>query len=197
MSNIIARFLDVSAGSVEVDGHNIKDIKTRSLRKLMSLVSQESILFHGSVAENIAFGVENIDYERVKEAAQIANATEFIDRLEDGFDTNIGEGGGKLSGGQKQRLCIARAIYMNPPILILDEATSALDSASEKLVQDALAKVTEDRTSIVIAHRLSTIQNADRILVFDQGKIIEEGNHETLIAKNGAYKKLCDLQGFH
>ena len=197
LSNIIARFHDVSSGSVEVDGHNIKDINTRSLRKLMSLVSQESILFHGSVAENIAFGVENIDYDRVKEAAEIANAIEFIDKLEDGFETNIGEGGGKLSGGQKQRLCIARAIYMNPPVLILDEATSALDSASEKLVQDALGKVMEDRTSIVIAHRLSTIQNADRILVLDQGKIIEQGNHETLIAKNGAYKKLCDLQGFH
>lgn len=194
LSNIIARFYDVQKGSVKLDEINIKDISSKDLRNLISVVSQESILFHGSVRDNIAFGEAEVDEERMIQAAKIANAEEFIVNLEAGYDSNIGEGGSKLSGGQKQRLCIARAVYKNPPILILDEATSALDSASERLVQDALDKVMHGRTSIVIAHRLSTIQKADRILVLDKGEVKEEGTHQELLELNGIYKKLSSLQ---
>lgn len=196
LSNLVSRFYDIDSGSIQIDGVEILEISLKNLRSLMAIVTQESILFHGSVIDNIAFGDTQPDIEKVKEAARIANATEFIEKLEDGYNTNIGEGGSKLSGGQKQRLCIARAIYKNPPILILDEATSSLDTASEKLVQEALSNVMKNRTSIVIAHRLSTIQNADHIVVFEDGKIKERGSHEDLINLNGIYKKLCDLQSF-
>ncbi len=196
LSNLVSRFYDIDSGSIQIDGVEIREISLKNLRSLMAIVTQESILFHGSVIDNIAFGDTQPDIEKVKEAARIANATEFIEKLEDGYNTNIGEGGSKLSGGQKQRLCIARAIYKNPPILILDEATSSLDTASEKLVQEALSNVMKNRTSIVIAHRLSTIQNADHIVVFEDGKIKERGSHEDLINLNGIYKKLCDLQSF-
>ena len=196
LSNLVSRFFDVNGGAINIDGTNIKDVSLSSLRKQMAVVTQESILFHDTVLNNIAFGDVNPNVNRVKEAARIANAIEFIDKLEDGYNTNIGEGGSKLSGGQRQRLCIARAIYKNPPILILDEATSALDTASERLVQEALSNVMKDRTSIVIAHRLSTIQNADHIVVFEDGVIKEKGSHQDLISLNGIYKKLCDLQSF-
>lgn len=196
LSNLIARFYEVEGGAIKIDGTDIKKIPLGNLRDLMAIVTQESILFHDTVLNNIAFGDVNPDLDRVKEAARIANATEFINKLENGYNTNIGEGGAKLSGGQRQRLCIARAIYKNPPILILDEATSSLDTASERLVQEALSNVMKDRTSIVIAHRLSTIQNADHIVVFEGGVIKEKGSHKDLISLNGIYKKLCDLQSF-
>jgi subfamily B ATP-binding cassette protein MsbA len=162
----------------------------------MGIVSQQSILFNDSVLNNIALGVENVNRDDVIEAAKIANAHEFIEKLPKGYDTNIGDGGGKLSGGQRQRISIARAVLKNPPIMILDEATSALDTESEKLVQDALYKLMKNRTSIVIAHRLSTIQHADEIIVMQDGEIVERGNHDNLIAQEGVYKKLTDLQAF-
>ena len=157
-------------------------------------MTQESLLFNDTVFNNIAFGIQNPDKEKVIEAAKLANAHEFIMQMENGYDTNIGDQGGKLSGGQRQRLCIARAIMKNPEILILDEATSALDTESERLVQDALANLMKDRTSLVIAHRLSTIKNSDKILVMNEGRIVESGKHEELIEMNGAYKRLHDLQ---
>ena len=162
----------------------------------MGIVTQESILFNDTVFNNIAFGIEDVNQEQVEEAAKIANAHQFITELEDGYETNIGDRGGKLSGGQRQRISIARAVLKNPPILILDEATSALDTESEKLVQDALLKLMKNRTSIVIAHRLSTIQHSDEIIVIQKGKIIEKGTHNELIKKSGVYKKLSDLQSF-
>ena len=164
------------------------------VRGLIGIVTQESILFNDTVFYNIAFGVNNPDREKVIKAAKLANAHEFIMQMENGYDTNIGDQGGKLSGGQRQRLCIARAIMKNPEILILDEATSALDTESERLVQDALANLMKDRTSLVIAHRLSTIKNSDNILVMNEGRIVESGKHEELIEMNGAYKRLHDLQ---
>jgi ATP-binding cassette subfamily B protein/subfamily B ATP-binding cassette protein MsbA len=159
-------------------------------------VTQESVLFNDTVYNNIAFGIENASPEKVHEAARIANAHEFISTMPQGYDTIIGDRGGKLSGGQKQRLNIARAVLKNPDILILDEATSALDTESEKLVQEALSNLMRNRTSIVIAHRLSTIANADEIIVMSKGEIIERGNHEALLALNGTYRKLCDMQSF-
>jgi subfamily B ATP-binding cassette protein MsbA len=160
------------------------------------MVSQESILFNESVLHNIALGDPQPNRAKAIEAARIANALEFIEKLEGGLDANIGERGGKLSGGQRQRLAIARAVYKNPPVLILDEATSALDTESERLVQDALNKLMQNRTTLVIAHRLSTIQHADEILVLQEGKIIERGNHNSLYSANGVYRKLCDMQSF-
>jgi subfamily B ATP-binding cassette protein MsbA len=192
--DLLPRFYDVNEGSMNVDGVDIRDYKMKDLRNLMGNVNQESILFNDTIFNNIAFGVENATMEDVIEAAKIANAHDFITATEDGYDTNIGDRGGKLSGGQRQRLSIARAVLKNPPIMILDEATSALDTESERLVQDALDKLMQNRTSLVIAHRLSTVKNADLICVFHEGEIVERGKHDELIEKNGAYKKLYDMQ---
>ncbi len=196
MVDLIPRFYDVSEGTIFIDGKDIRDYKLGDLRGLLGMVSQESILFNDSVFNNIAFGIENTTREKVMEAAKIANAHDFIMRLENGYDSTIGDRGGKLSGGERQRLTIARAVLKNPPILILDEATSSLDSGSEKLVQDALTKLMRGRTTVVIAHRLSTIQYADEIIVMQDGKISERGNHIGLMAKSGIYKKLVELQAF-
>ena len=192
--NLIPRFYNLNSGSIEVDGQKINEVRIKDLRSMMSLVSQDPILFNSSVADNIAFGDTQPNKNKIIEAANIANAHHFIEKMKNGYDSLIGERGNLLSGGQKQRLSIARAIYKNPDILILDEATSALDLESEKLVQEALDKVMEKRTCIVIAHRLSTIRKADLILVLDKGKIVERGNHEYLLAQEGYYKKLFDLQ---
>ncbi len=194
IANLVTRFYDVNEGSVLIDGTDIKDFSKKSLRNLMGLVTQDSILFNDTVKNNIGMGKENATDEEISEAAQIANAHEFIMDLPQGYDTNIGDSGNKLSGGQKQRLSIARAVLKNPPIMILDEATSALDTESERLVQDALEKMMRNRTSIVIAHRLSTIQNANTIVVLQKGEIVEQGSHETLLAQNGTYRKLVDMQ---
>ncbi|MUH37794.1 ABC transporter ATP-binding protein [Zobellia amurskyensis] len=194
IANLVTRFYDVNEGEISIDGHNIKDITKKSLRGLMGLVTQDSILFNDSVANNISLGKESASREEIIEAAKIANAHDFIIDLPNGYDTNIGDSGNKLSGGQKQRLSIARAVLKNPPIMILDEATSALDTESERLVQDALEKMMRNRTSIVIAHRLSTIQNANTIVVLQKGEIVEQGSHDELIAKNGSYKKLVQMQ---
>jgi ATP-binding cassette, subfamily B, bacterial MsbA len=194
--DLIPRFYDVQEGEILIDGNNITDIKLKSLRSLMGNVNQESILFNDTIFNNIAFGVESATIEQVIEAAKVANAHDFIMEAPDGYQTNIGDRGSKLSGGQRQRISIARAVLKNPAILILDEATSALDTESERLVQDALMKLMENRTSIVIAHRLSTIKHADEICVLHEGKIVERGNHDTLLLLNGVYKKLHDLQMF-
>ena len=192
--NLLSRFYEINSGEILIDGINLKDIKLKAYRQLFGLVTQDSILFNDSVFNNIALGDENPSKQRVIDAARVANAEEFILKLPNQYDDVIGEGGGKLSGGQKQRLSIARAVYKNPPIMVLDEATSALDTQSEKLVQDALNKMMENRTSLIIAHRLSTIMNADRIIVLEDGQIIESGNHEQLLDKNGMYAKLIQLQ---
>ncbi len=194
IANLVTRFYDVNEGEIKIDGINIKDFTKKSLRNLMGLVTQDSILFNETVGNNISLGKENATKEEIIEAAKIANAHDFISELPKGYDTNIGDSGNKLSGGQKQRLSIARAVLKNPPIMILDEATSALDTESERLVQDALEKMMRNRTSIVIAHRLSTIQNADKIIVLQKGEIVEQGSHAELLAVNGAYKKLVDMQ---
>ena len=194
LADLIPRFHDVEQGDILIDGESIKNISLDSLRKQMGIVTQESILFHDTIANNISFGIENPNEEAIIHAAKIANAHEFILNSENGYQTIIGDQGMKLSGGQRQRLSIARAIMKNPPILILDEATSALDTESEKLVQEALFKLMENRTSIVIAHRLSTIQHADKILVIKDGHIEEQGNHAELLAKGGLYNKLINMQ---
>ena len=196
MANLLNRFYDVDNGDIMIDGNSIKKISKKSLNDLIGLVTQDSILFNESVANNIALGDLNSSMEKIKKAAKMANAHEFIEELSDGYNTYIGDGGNKLSGGQKQRLSIARAILKNPEILILDEATSSLDSSSEKLVQNALEKLMINRTSVVIAHRLSTIKKANKIIVLDKGLIIEEGTHEFLINKDSFYKKLVELQNF-
>ncbi|WP_375324816.1 ABC transporter ATP-binding protein [Flagellimonas sp. GZD32] len=196
VANLVTRFYDVNKGEILIDGTNIKDITKKSLRGLMGLVTQDSILFNDSVKNNIALGKENATMEEIIEAAKVANAHEFIMDLPHGYDTNIGDGGNKLSGGQKQRLSIARAVLKNPPIMILDEATSALDTESERLVQDALEKMMQNRTSIVIAHRLSTIQNADTIVVMNKGEIVEQGTHDQLMKTAKNYKKLVEMQSF-
>ena len=196
MADLLPRFYDVTDGQILIDGIDIRKIKLHDLNQLMGIVTQESILFNDTIFNNIAFGNKSASREAVIAAAKIANADEFIVKLSDGYDTNIGDRGGKLSGGQRQRLSIARAVLKNPPILILDEATSALDTESEKLVQDAIHKLMQNRTSIVIAHRLSTIQHADTIVVMQDGKIIEQGKHAELISRNGTYKKLTDMQSF-
>lgn len=194
--DLLPRFYDVQLGGIFIDGVNIRNFKLKDLRGLMGIVSQEAILFNDSIYNNIVFGLENVTEADVIRAAKIANAHEFIMATEKGYQTNIGDRGGKLSGGQRQRLTIARAVLKNPPILILDEATSALDSESEKLVQDALVKLMKNRTSIVIAHRLSTIQHADEIIVMRDGQIMERGNHNELLRKDGEYNKLVELQAF-
>ena len=196
IADLLPRFYDITSGNLSIDGTPINQIFIKDLRNLMGIVSQESILFNDTIYNNIAFGVESANENDIIEAAKIANAHDFIMQLENGYQTNIGDRGGKLSGGQRQRVSIARAVLKNPPILILDEATSALDTESEKLVQDALLKLMQNRTSLVIAHRLSTIQHADEIIVLQQGEIIERGTHNELISNNGIYAKLIELQSF-
>lgn len=196
IANLLARFYDATEGEILIDGNNIKDLKVRDYRKMIGMVTQESVLFNDSVYNNILMGKPDADRAEVEAAAKIANAHDFILNLSDGYDTNIGDDGNKLSGGQKQRVSIARAVLKNPPIMILDEATSALDTESERFVQEALEKMMENRTSLVIAHRLSTIQKADWIVVMERGMILEQGTHKELIDKNGAYKKLVELQDF-
>ncbi len=196
IANLVPRFYDVNEGSISIDGTDIRQISKNDLRSLMGIVTQDSILFNDTVANNLRIAKPDATEKELKNAAEIANALSFIEALPKRFDTTIGDQGNKLSGGQKQRLSIARAVLKNPDILILDEATSALDTESERLVQEALIKMMKSRTSLVIAHRLSTIQNADLIVVLQNGKIAEKGTHEELIAKNGTYKKLIELQSF-
>ena len=195
IADLLIRFYDVVEGSINIDNINVKKINLSLLRNLMGVVTQDSILFNDTVINNIAFGVE-IENSQVLESAKMANADEFIENLDEKYETFIGDAGNKLSGGEKQRLSIARAIYKNPEILILDEATSSLDTKSEKAVQEALNRLMKNRTSLVIAHRLSTIQNADKIIVLDNGKIVEMGSHKELVAKNSFYKKFIDMQSF-
>ena len=192
--DLIPRYHDVTFGEILLDGTNIKNFRIKDLRSLIGNVNQEAILFNDTIFNNIAFGVEGATIEQVKEAAKVANAHDFIMEKEEGYETNIGDRGGKLSGGQRQRISIARAILKNPPILILDEATSALDTESERLVQEALDRLTTSRTTVAIAHRLSTIKNADEICVLHEGEIVERGKHAELIALDGYYKKLNDMQ---
>ncbi|WP_149914113.1 ABC transporter ATP-binding protein [Sphingobacterium cavernae] len=194
--DLIPRFMDVTGGEILFDGKNIKSLNQYSLRVLIGTVNQESILFNDTIFNNIAFANENATQDEVEAAAKIANAHDFILTTPEGYQTNIGDRGSKLSGGQRQRICIARAVLKNPPIMLLDEATSALDTESERLVQDALYKLMENRTTVVIAHRLSTIQNADKIVVLEAGKIVEVGSHLELINHNGLYKRLIDMQQF-
>jgi len=196
IANLVTRFYDVNEGTISIDSTDIRDITKNSLRSLMGLVTQDSILFNDSVKNNVLLGKQDASDEEVIEALKIANAWEFVKDLPKGIETNIGDSGNKLSGGQKQRLSIARAVLKNPPIMILDEATSALDTESERLVQDALENMMKNRTSIVIAHRLSTIQNADNIVVMQKGEIVEQGTHSELLLKNKVYKKLVDMQSF-
>jgi len=192
--DLIPRYYDVQEGEVLIDGINVRDLGIHSLRQLIGNVNQEAILFNDSFRNNIAFGVDNASQQQIEEAARIANAHDFIMQSENGYDTMIGDRGGRLSGGQRQRVSIARAILKNPPILILDEATSALDTESERLVQDALERLMKTRTTVAIAHRLSTIKNADEIYVLHEGQIVEQGTHDQLMAANGYYKKLHDMQ---
>jgi len=196
IANLLTRFYDVNDGTISIDGINIKDLNLQSLRGLMGLVTQDSILFNDTIKANIALGKLDATDDEIIDALKIANAYEFVKELPAGIYTNIGDSGNKLSGGQKQRLSIARAVLKNPPIMILDEATSALDTESEKFVQVALENMMQNRTSIVIAHRLSTIQKADIIVVMQKGKIVEQGTHEQLIAHNGTYNKLVTMQSF-
>lgn len=192
--DLIPRYYDVQEGEVLIDGINVRDLGLHDLRQLIGNVNQEAILFNDTFRNNISFGVDNATENQIIEAAKIANAYDFIMASEQGFDTNIGDRGGRLSGGQRQRVSIARAILKNPPILILDEATSALDTESERLVQDALERLMKTRTTVAIAHRLSTIKNADEICVLHEGRIVERGTHQSLIDKDGYYKKLHDMQ---
>jgi ABC-type multidrug transport system fused ATPase/permease subunit len=196
MADLLPRFYDVDHGSITIDGIDIRDLRIHDLRSLMGNVNQEAILFNDTIYNNITFGVKEATAQQVEQAARIANAHDFIMETEQGYDTNIGDRGCRLSGGQRQRLSIARAVLKNPPILILDEATSALDSQSEKLVQEALERLMKNRTTLVIAHRLSTIKNADIICVMNEGRIVEAGTHDQLLALNGAYKHLVDMQKF-
>jgi subfamily B ATP-binding cassette protein MsbA len=196
IANLITRFYDVNKGSILIDGFDIRNLTTSSLRNQLGIVTQDAILFNDSIKNNLKLGKDNATDAEVIEALKIANAWEFVKDLPNGIETNIGDAGNKLSGGQKQRLSIARAVLKSPPIMVLDEATSALDTESERLVQVALENMMKNRTSIVIAHRLSTIQNADEIVVLNKGEIVEKGKHNELIAKNGIYKKLVDMQSF-
>ncbi len=197
LMDLIPHFAEPQSGEILIDGININNIKAYSLRSLLGVVNQESILFNDTIFNNIAFGKTNVSKEDVENAARIANAHNFIIESEKGYQTNIGDRGAKLSGGQRQRICIARAVLNNPPIMLLDEATSALDTESEKLVQDALNNLMKNRTSLIIAHRLSTIQNADIIVVLENGQIVEQGNHHDLISQNGLYRRLIDMQTFN
>lgn len=194
LADLIPRFHDVSGGEILIDGINIKNYSLHSIRALMGIVTQEPILFNDTIAGNIALGVDNAHQKDIEQAAKVANALDFIQKKENGFETNIGDRGSKLSGGERQRVTIARAVLKNPPILILDEATSSLDTESERLVQDAINNMMQNRTSIVIAHRLSTIRHANEIIVLQKGEIAERGTHDELLAKGGIYKKLVDMQ---
>ncbi|MBQ5401692.1 MAG: ATP-binding cassette domain-containing protein, partial [Bacteroidales bacterium] len=194
LADLIPRFWDVTGGSIRIDGTDIRSYRMGDLISQLGVVTQESILFNDSVYNNITFGMEGVDENDVEQAARVANAHEFISALPKGYQTNIGDRGSRLSGGQRQRIAIARAVLKNPPVLILDEATSALDTESERLVQDALTRLMENRTCLVIAHRLSTIQNADEIIVLQDGRIAERGTHRELLAKGGLYSHLCSLQ---
>lgn len=196
LMDLLPRFIEPQSGEVLIDDKNIQTVTMHSLRSLMGVVNQESILFNDSIFNNIAFGKANVTQEEVEAAARIANAHNFIMETENGYNTNIGDRGTKLSGGQRQRICIARAVLNNPPIMLLDEATSALDTESEKLVQEALNNLMRNRTSLIIAHRLSTIQNADTIIVLENGEIVEQGTHHQLINNNGLYRRLIDMQTF-
>jgi subfamily B ATP-binding cassette protein MsbA len=196
LADLLARFYDLEKGKILIDNHEIKSIALTDLRRLMGIVSQESILFNDTIYNNIRLGKLDASKDEIINAAKVANAHQFILDSKNGYQTNIGDRGNKLSGGQKQRISIARAVLKNPEILILDEATSSLDTESEKLVQNALEKLMKARTSLVIAHRLSTIKNADEIIVLDKGVIVERGTHDDLISKNGHYKKLSKLQSF-
>ncbi|MGO4291867.1 ABC transporter ATP-binding protein [Chitinophaga sp. RAB17] len=196
LMDLIPRFMDPQGGGVLIDGKNLKTVTMESLRALMGVVNQESILFNDTIFNNIAFAKPSATAAEVEAAARIANAHEFITNTENGYETNIGDKGSKLSGGQRQRICIARAVLSNPPLMLLDEATSALDTESEKMVQDALNNLMKNRTSLVIAHRLSTIQNADLIIVLDNGQIAEQGTHQELLNNNGIYKRLIEMQTF-
>ncbi|NTW25655.1 MAG: ABC transporter ATP-binding protein [Lentimicrobium sp.] len=194
MADLLPRFYDVTQGEILIDGKSIRDFVISDVRGLMGIVSQETILFNASVLDNITFGMQNVSREEVMAAAKVANAHEFIEQMPEGYDTNIGDRGIKMSGGQRQRISIARAVLRNPPVMILDEATSALDTESERLVQDALFKLMKNRTSLVIAHRLSTVQHADEIIVMQKGEIVERGTHNELMARQGVYKRLNELQ---
>jgi len=194
LADLVPRFHDVSSGEILIDGINIKEYTLHSIRSMMGIVTQEPILFNDTIAGNIALGIDNVNDQDIEHAAKVANASDFIHKKEDGFNTNIGDRGGKLSGGERQRVTIARAVLKNPPILILDEATSSLDTESERLVQDAINNMMQNRTSIVIAHRLSTIRHADEIIVLQKGEIAERGTHDNLLAQGGIYKKLVDMQ---
>jgi subfamily B ATP-binding cassette protein MsbA len=196
IANLITRFYDVNKGSILIDGLDIRDLTTNSLRNQLGIVTQDAILFNESIKNNLKLGKDNASDKDIIEALKVANAWEFVKDLPEGIETNIGDAGNKLSGGQKQRLSIARAVLKSPPIMVLDEATSALDTESERLVQVALENMMKNRTSIVIAHRLSTIQNADTIVVLNKGEIVEQGQHSELLAKNGIYKKLVEMQSF-
>jgi subfamily B ATP-binding cassette protein MsbA len=196
LMDLIPRFIEPQSGEVCIDSHNVQDVTMDSLRSLMGIVNQETILFNDSIFNNIAFGKTGVTQEQVEAAARIANAHNFILETEEGYNTNIGDRGTKLSGGQRQRICIARAVLNNPPIMLLDEATSALDTESEKLVQEALNNLMKNRTSLIIAHRLSTIQNADIIIVLENGEIVEQGQHHELMNQNGLYRRLIDMQTF-
>ena len=197
LMDLLPRFIEPQAGSIYIDGRNIQSVTMESVRALMGIVNQESILFNDTIFNNIAFGKPNVTHEQVEAAARIANAHNFIMETNKGYQTNTGDRGTKLSGGQRQRICIARAVLNNPPIMLLDEATSALDTESEKLVQDALNNLMKNRTSLIIAHRLSTIQNADIIIVLEKGTVVEQGTHQELLQNNGLYKKLIDMQTFN
>ncbi len=194
LTNLLPRFFDIQEGSIEIDGVDIRDVTLNSLRNQIGIVTQQTILFNDTIRNNIAYGDDETSEDDIRQAAANANALDFIEKLPKGFDTNIGESGVKLSGGERQRLCIARAILKNAPILILDEATSSLDTESERKVQNALENLMKDRTTLVIAHRLSTIKDADRIIVIKDGGIVEEGSHDTLLAQNGEYEKLYNMQ---
>jgi subfamily B ATP-binding cassette protein MsbA len=194
LADLIPRFHDVSSGELLVDGKNIKKYSLHALRGLMSIVTQEPILFNDTITANIALGTPDAPLRDIEAAAAVANAANFIEQKEEGYETNIGDRGSKLSGGERQRLTIARAVLKNPPILILDEATSSLDTESERLVQDAINNMMQNRTCVVIAHRLSTIRHADEIIVLQKGSIVERGTHEELVLQNGFYKKLVDMQ---
>ncbi len=194
LADLVPRFHDVTSGELLIDGINIKDYTVKSIREKISIVTQEPILFNDTIANNISLGKQDASLQQIEDAAKIANAYNFISKKEEGFNNNIGDRGSKLSGGERQRLTIARAVLKNPPILILDEATSSLDTESERLVQDAINNMMQNRTSIVIAHRLSTIRNADEIIVLQNGSIVERGTHDSLIAKDGFYNKLVQMQ---